>query len=84
MRFRGRVEAIIAIPPSAWMSSLTPPVADGYMWIKRLTQFLSTLYHNPTFRIVLLTVYYLAIITGLIIMYGRGNFTTPKFVYQGF
>ncbi len=57
---------------------------DGSMWIKRLTNFFTTLYANPTWRVVFLTLYYLAIIAGLIIMYGRGNFTTPKFIYQGF
>jgi len=54
------------------------------MWIKRLTNFFTAIYTNPTWRVVFLTLYYLAIIAGLIIMYGRGNFTTPKFVYQGF
>ncbi len=54
------------------------------MWIKRLTHFFTGAYTNPTVRVVLLTLYYLAIIAGLILMYGKGNFTTPKFVYQGF
>jgi hypothetical protein len=31
-----------------------------------------------------LILYYLAIIAGLIAIYGRGNFSTPPFVYQGF
>ncbi len=54
------------------------------MWIKRLMRFFTGVYNNPTGRVVLLTLYYLAIIAGLIIMYGRGNFSTPKFIYQGF
>ncbi|MFN8486536.1 MAG: teichoic acid D-Ala incorporation-associated protein DltX [Caldilineaceae bacterium] len=33
---------------------------------------------------VLRTIYYLLIIAGLIWLYGRGDFTPPKFVYQGF
>jgi hypothetical protein len=33
---------------------------------------------------VLLILYYFAIIAGLIVMYGRGDFSTPPFVYQGF
>ncbi len=33
---------------------------------------------------VLLTLYYFAIIVVLILMYGRGDFSTPPFVYQGF
>jgi hypothetical protein len=35
-------------------------------------------------RRVLLILYYLAVIAGLIIIYGRGDFSTPPFVYQGF
>ena len=33
---------------------------------------------------VLLVLYYLAIILALIAIYGRGDFRTPPFVYQGF
>jgi hypothetical protein len=33
---------------------------------------------------VLLILYYVAIIAALILMYGRGDFSTPPFVYQGF
>jgi hypothetical protein len=40
--------------------------------------------HHPTLWRVLLILYYFAIIAGLIIMYGRGDFSTPPFVYQGF
>lgn len=39
---------------------------------------------NPTLRFVALLFYYLAIIAGLIALYGRGDFSTPPFVYQGF
>jgi hypothetical protein len=31
-----------------------------------------------------LTLYYFLIIVVLIVMYGRGDFSTPPFVYQGF
>jgi hypothetical protein len=31
-----------------------------------------------------LVLYYLAIIAGLLVLYGRGDFSTPAFVYQGF
>jgi hypothetical protein len=54
------------------------------MRTQRLTRLFVGLYNNPAGRVVLLTLYYLAIIAGLIIMYGRGNFSTPKFIYQGF
>jgi D-Ala-teichoic acid biosynthesis protein. len=33
---------------------------------------------------VLLVLYYLAVVVALILMYGRGDFSTPPFVYQGF
>ncbi|MDB6174607.1 MAG: D-Ala-teichoic acid biosynthesis protein [Chthoniobacteraceae bacterium] len=39
---------------------------------------------HPHMRVALLTLYYLAIIAGLVVLYGRGNFSTPPFVYQGF
>ena len=39
---------------------------------------------HPTWRVVLLTLYYLAIIAGLVAIYGRGDFSTPPFVYQEF
>jgi hypothetical protein len=39
---------------------------------------------NPRLRVAALTLYYLAIIAGLIVLYGRGDFSTPSFVYQGF
>ena len=33
---------------------------------------------------VLLVLYYFAIVVALILMYGRGDFCTPPFVYQAF
>ena len=49
---------------------------------------LDNLYHlffsNPWVRGVFLVLYYLAIIAGLILMYGKGDFSTPSFIYQGF
>jgi hypothetical protein len=43
-------------------------------WLKR---------HSTAHR-ALLILYYLAVILILIAMYGRGDFRTPPFVYQGF
>jgi hypothetical protein len=37
---------------------------------------------HPRTRVALLTLYYFAIIAGLIALYGRGDFSTPPFVYQ--
>lgn len=42
------------------------------------------LQRHPRTRVVLLTLYYFAIIAGLLALYGRGDFSTPSFVYQGF
>jgi D-Ala-teichoic acid biosynthesis protein len=39
---------------------------------------------NRWVRFVSLTVYYVGILVGLILLYGRGDFSTPPFVYQGF
>jgi hypothetical protein len=39
---------------------------------------------HPTARQALLVVYYLALILALVFMYGRGDFSTPPFVYQEF
>lgn len=39
---------------------------------------------HPTTRVVMLTLYYLAIIATLVGIYGRGDFSTPPFVYQEF
>jgi hypothetical protein len=42
------------------------------------------LVRHPRTRFALLTLYYLGLIAALFAMYGRGNFDTPEFVYQGF
>jgi hypothetical protein len=39
---------------------------------------------HPRAHFALLTLYYFAIIAGLIALYGRGDFSTPGFVYQEF
>ena len=52
--------------------------------MKSLMTFITTVSTNNWVRVILLTIYYFAIIAGLIIMYGEGNFTPPDFVYQGF
>ena len=35
-------------------------------------------------RTAAIAVYYLAVLVGLLVMYGRGQFTAPSYVYQGF
>jgi hypothetical protein len=39
---------------------------------------------HPRLRLLLLVLYYLGVIAGLIALYGRGDFSTPPFIYQGF
>ena len=38
----------------------------------------------PRTRIAVTTIYYIGVIAGLVLLYGRGDFSTPSFVYQGF
>lgn len=51
---------------------------------KRSTPFIAALLANPAVQFGARTLYYLAILIGLIVMYGKGDFSTPSFVYQGF
>jgi hypothetical protein len=39
---------------------------------------------RPTVRVTALTAYYLAVLAALLVMYGKGDFSTPSFIYQGF
>ncbi len=39
---------------------------------------------RPRLQVTLTALYYLALIAVLLLMYGRGNFETPEFVYQEF
>ena len=63
--------------------SANPRVQDGGVFTvaHRAVGWLAA---DPRVRGVGLTLYYLAIIAGLILLYGRGDFSTPSFVYQGF
>ncbi|MGV3531099.1 MAG: teichoic acid D-Ala incorporation-associated protein DltX [Chthoniobacteraceae bacterium] len=49
--------------------------------MKRINEWLAA---RPGIRVALLTIYYLGIIAALIALYGRGDFSTPAFVYQEF
>ena len=54
------------------------------MLFKRLTSFITKIYFNPWARSIFLALYYLAILVGLVMLYGKGDFSTPPYVYQGF
>ena len=45
---------------------------------------LSAWFARPWVRFVALTIYYLGILVGLIAIYGKGDFSTPPFIYQNF
>ena len=51
---------------------------------KRLMAFFTGVYRNSWGHVLLLGLYYLAIIVGLVLLYGRGEFISNNFVYQGF
>ena len=52
--------------------------------IRRLTGYFTELYRSRWGRVLLLSLYYLAIIAGLVVLYGRGDFVPHEFIYQGF
>jgi hypothetical protein len=45
---------------------------------------LSKWFAQPWVRFVGLTIYYLGILVGLVVLYGQGDFSTPPFIYQNF
>jgi hypothetical protein len=54
------------------------------MWIARLTRSITEFSLSPLSRALLLAIYYGAIIVGLVVLYGKGQLTPTKFIYQGF
>jgi len=47
-------------------------------------RFITELYSNPRVRLLALTLLCLAILVGLIVLYGRGDYSMHGFVYQDF
>ncbi len=41
-------------------------------------------YSNHWLRFGFLAVYYGAILAAIIVLYGKGDFSTPSFIYQGY
>ena len=54
------------------------------MLTRRWMLSITALCHNSWIRLAALTLYYCAIIGGLMWLYGKGDFSMPEFVYQGF
>jgi hypothetical protein len=52
--------------------------------IQKLRDNLKILYQTSLIKIGLKTLFYVAIILGLLLIYGKGNFEMPPFIYQGF
>jgi hypothetical protein len=52
--------------------------------IARWTRSITALRANPRARVPLLTLYYLAIMAALFVLYSRKSFQAPSFIYQGF
>jgi hypothetical protein len=50
----------------------------------RFVDLIARLYTSRTLRGATAAFYYFAILAGLILLYGRGDFSTPGFIYQGF
>jgi hypothetical protein len=45
-------------------------------------RFITTLSTDPRVRCLVLTVYYLAILIGVLLMWASGTLVTPSFIYQ--
>ena len=64
------------------MDSPSNPVPPAFG--QRALDTLARLWARPPLRATALFFYYLGIIIALLLIYGRGDFTTAPFVYQGF
>ena len=54
------------------------------MWMRRLTASITAPFRSPIGHVLLLLAYYLAIVVGLVLLYGKGSLTPTDFIYQGF
>ena len=54
------------------------------MSIRDLIRSITTSFRSPLGRIILLAAYYLLILAALVLLYGKGDFSSGGFVYQGF
>jgi len=52
--------------------------------LRRCMLSFGAFFARPWVRIAVRTIYYLAILIGLLLIYGKGDFSTPPFIYQGF
>lgn len=61
-----------------------PPGSVALLLAARIAAAISRWQAKPSVRVAALFVYYLGITIALLLIYGRGDFTTAPFVYQGF
>ncbi len=54
------------------------------MSIRRWIAYIAKISRSPWGRALLLFAYYVAIIVGLVLLYGKGQPASTNFVYQGF
>lgn len=52
--------------------------------IKFWTNITTALSTNSVLRVLALAIYYVAIVAGLVLLYGKSQFVVRPFVYQGF
>ncbi|HZQ07993.1 MAG TPA: teichoic acid D-Ala incorporation-associated protein DltX [Anaerolineae bacterium] len=52
--------------------------------LERTWQWVTTLSNHPQARMIGMTLLYVAILLALLALYGKGDFSTPPFIYQGY
>ena len=78
-----RVESGLPGSGSTFLDAVNAPPAPSIS-LARLAARAKQLWRHDVIRLFGLTVYYLAIIAGLVILYGGAEYVPPPFVYQGF
>lgn len=53
-------------------------------WKSYLPNIIKATQAGNVVMVWIVSLYYIAIILGLILLYGKGDFSTPGFIYQGF
>ena len=80
----GRAVAFQTDGPMAGLHQPTNAYPPFWPGIVILSQRARQIWRNDLVRLIGLTIYYLAIIVGLAILYGGAEYTPPPFIYQGF
>ena len=58
--------------------------APANNYVAALSSRIGAAWQKRAVRTICLACYYILILAALVWLYGRGSFTTPKFIYQGF